>query len=71
MLAGILPEYQRKGVLPLILYEAVSRAAAYGVEDVEFSWILEDNEATNHALENFGATLYRSWRIYERGLQGV
>ncbi len=71
MLAGILPEYQRKGVLPLILYEAVGRASAHGVEDVEFSWILEDNEATNRTLENFGATLYRSWRIYQRGLNGV
>lgn len=68
MLFGVLPQYQRGGVVPLILYEALRHASAFGVEDVEFSWILEDNEATNLAVENFGATLYRSWRIYERAL---
>jgi hypothetical protein len=68
MLTGILPRYQGGGVLPLILYEAVRQASTFGVEDVEFSWILEDNEPTNGALENIGASLYRSWRIYERAL---
>ncbi len=52
----------------MILYEAVRQASTFGVEDVEFSWILEDNEPTNGALENIGASLYRSWRIYERAL---
>lgn len=68
MLAGVLPEYQRAGVLPMLLFEAVRRASDFGVTDVEISWVLEDNEGANLALKQVGAVPYRTWRIYQKAL---
>lgn len=69
MLTGVLDRYQKKGVLPVILYAALSRAPDLGVTDAEFSWVLEDNDDANRTLENAGGEAYRRWRIYERDLQ--
>ncbi|MCK5653150.1 MAG: hypothetical protein KAJ42_17310, partial [Gemmatimonadetes bacterium] len=66
MLAGIVDEYRKLGVLPLLLYEAVRKAPEFGVQDVEMSWVLEDNEDVNRTARRLGATAYRTWRVYER-----
>jgi len=69
MLTGVLERYQKKGVLPVILYEALRRAPDFGVTNAEFSWVLEDNDDANRTLENAGGEVYRRWRIYERDLR--
>lgn len=69
MLAGVLPEYRRRGLLSMMLYGAVQRAGDYGVEHVEASWILEDNQEMNLVLGKLGAEPYRTWRIYRKALR--
>ena len=66
MLAGVLPRFRRKGVLSLMLYETMLAAADFQVEDVEASWILEDNVEMNAVLEHFDGDPYRAWRLFER-----
>jgi GNAT superfamily N-acetyltransferase len=66
MLIGITSDYRKKGVLGLLLYEAIRKAPQYGVTDVEVSWVLEDNKDANQTLEKIGATLYRKWMLYRK-----
>lgn len=66
MLAGVLPEYRKKGLLSMMLYAAATKAGDYGVEHVEASWILEDNREMNLVLEKLNADPYRTWRIYTK-----
>jgi GNAT superfamily N-acetyltransferase len=66
ILAGVLPEFRRKGVLSLMLYAALKGADRYGVQHIEVSWVLEDNVQANSILQAVGAEPYRTWRIYER-----
>jgi hypothetical protein len=39
-----------------------------GVEEVELSWILEDNVRTRDIIEALGGVVYKRYRIYEKGL---
>jgi len=68
MLTGVLPQYQKVGVFPLLLFAAIRNATKFGVEDLECSWILEDNDNLNIPLEKLGASAYRTWRVFERAL---
>ena len=39
-----------------------------GIEDVELSWILEDNQGMRSILERAGSRLYKTYRIYRKQL---
>jgi hypothetical protein len=41
---------------------------ARGVEEVEMSWILEDNTRMRHILEASGSKIYKTYRVYEAAL---
>ncbi|MDE2445774.1 MAG: hypothetical protein KGO94_06325 [Alphaproteobacteria bacterium] len=41
---------------------------ARGVEEVEMSWILEDNTRMRHILEASGSRIYKNYRVYEAAL---
>lgn len=41
---------------------------ARGVEEVEMSWILEDNVRMRHILEASGSRIYKTYRVYEKNL---
>jgi GNAT superfamily N-acetyltransferase len=68
MLAGVLPKYRKFGLLPLLLNEACRKAAEFGVEDVEASWILEDNDDLNLVFQRMGGDPYRVWRVYQKAI---
>lgn len=60
LLGGLVPfliiDTMRKGVRPC------------GVEQVELSWILEDNRPMRHIIESLGADAYKTYRVYEKAL---
>ncbi|HSG48132.1 MAG TPA: GNAT family N-acetyltransferase, partial [Longimicrobiales bacterium] len=68
MLAGVLPRYRKLGLLPVLLNEASRKAADFGVEHVEASWILEDNDDLNLVFKRMGGDPYRVWRVYRKRL---
>ncbi len=41
-----------------------------GMEDVEMSWILEDNRGVRNIIESIGGQAYKRYRIYEKELSG-
>lgn len=71
-LMGVRKRYQRTPLglaLASLLIDAVSEAGrARGVEEVELSWILEDNAGVRHILEALGSILSKRYRIYEKEL---
>jgi hypothetical protein len=55
--------------LALSVIESIRKAQlAIGVQGGELSWILEDNLPMRRMIEQFGGVAYKTYRIYERGL---
>ena len=62
---NVLPEYQRWGVGVVVLARLVPEALAWGIEDAEFSWVLESNHLSFKSLKRGGAKLTKTYRIYD------
>jgi hypothetical protein len=71
-LMGVRKRYQRTPLglgLACLVIDTVRRAGrARGLEEVELSWILEDNLGVRRILEALGGDPYKRYRIYEKAL---
>ena len=65
LILGVLPKFRRSGVSELIELELMINASQIGIRHAEFSWILEDNMIMRTALERMGASVYRTYRMYD------
>lgn len=63
---GILEEHRGKGYDVLLYLHLFRSGTARGYRAAETSWILEDNDLMRRGLENIGARVYRTYRMYER-----
>ncbi|MBK0400292.1 N-acetyltransferase [Limibaculum sp. M0105] len=55
--------------LPLLLiYALEERARARGIDEIELSWLLEDNLPVRRLIESLGGRLTKTWRVYEKVL---
>jgi hypothetical protein len=74
-LMGVKRRFARdpRGVLaPFVLLDAIRREGVkIGIRQGEYSWILEDNQPMRHILEAFGARAYKTYRIYEKAIEGA
>jgi hypothetical protein len=72
MLMGVRKEYQQTRVGPalaILVIDTVRQALVRrGLDVVEMSWVLEDNEGMKSLAESFGGDLYKRYRIYEKAL---
>ena len=69
MLLGVLPEYRSAGIYPLLIAEMQQLVhAKTDFKRVEFSWVLEDNDAINRTVERMGAVRYQTYRIYQKAI---
>lgn len=66
ILLGVKPEFRSRSIFQLFVHEVFRRGRAYGAQDVELSWVLEDNTMMNKPLIGLGASEYRRWRIYDK-----
>lgn len=64
---NVIPEYQKWGLGLVILSRLVPDVIAWGVEEVEFSWVLESNQLSYKTLKRGGAKLTKTYRVYDRG----
>ena len=54
---------------PFLVIDAMHRGALNTpMQQVEFSWILEDNLPMRHVIERMGAVAYKTFRVYEKSL---
>ena len=63
---GTLKEYRRMGIDVCFYVRNIVTAQRKGIEYGEASWILENNEMMNRALEQINGKVYRTYRIYEK-----
>ena len=52
----------------VLFARAIEDARAAGVEETEYSWMLEHNHFAINVMHRMGARLTRTFRIYERAL---
>ncbi len=62
---NVLPEYQRLGIGLLLMHALAPQALAFGVEEAEFSWVLESNKLSYGALKKGGAKITKTYRLYD------
>jgi hypothetical protein len=56
-------------LLPFHLIDAVARGArARGYERYELSWVLEDNLPMRRICDAGGASVYKTYRLYQKTL---
>ncbi|HSB89176.1 MAG TPA: hypothetical protein VLD63_04015 [Anaerolineales bacterium] len=68
---GVLPEFRGQGVDALMYQATVDAGLRKGYENVEMSWILENNDMMNRAIRLFGGEIYKTYRVYEKTLGGA
>jgi GNAT superfamily N-acetyltransferase len=64
---GVLEPYRGRGV-EAVLFIKMAEAALRRYRRAEISWILENNIMMRRTAEMLGATVYRTYRIYEKEL---
>ncbi|MBN1153429.1 GNAT family N-acetyltransferase [candidate division KSB1 bacterium] len=64
-LMGVLKEHRHQGIDAVFYYDTLTVGRSKGITDGEASWILENNVPMNKALERMGATIYKTYRMYE------
>lgn len=66
---GVLEEYRGKG-LDALFYLGIFRGGnSQGINQGEFSWVLEDNVMMRRPLERMGARVHKRYRIYDVSLR--
>jgi hypothetical protein len=62
---GVKSAYRKRGLEAVLFARCMRALLGAGFEAVELSWILEDNILIRRAAEMFGATPYKTYRLYE------
>ena len=62
---NVIPEYQRLGVGLVLLEGLVPEVMEWGLEEIEFSWVLESNTLSRRSLEKGGAVRTKTYRLYD------
>jgi hypothetical protein len=65
---GVEPEHRAKGVDALFYHDTAVIALKKGIKFAEMSWILENNDMMNRAIEMMGAEVYKTYRVYDKSL---
>jgi len=65
---GVRKKFQGLGLDALFYYETYTRGMKAGFQRGEFSWVLEDNFPMRNAMENWGARIYKTYRMYGKEL---
>ncbi|MEN1680193.1 MAG: N-acetyltransferase [Planctomycetota bacterium] len=65
---NVLPQYQAMGVGVVLAVGMIHPSLAFGLNEVEFSWVLESNNLSRKTLEKGGAKRYKEYRVYDRPL---
>jgi GNAT superfamily N-acetyltransferase len=62
---NVIPEYQKWGVGLLIVSHLWPAVEAWGIEEAEFSWVLESNTLSYGTLKRGGAQITHKYRIFD------
>ena len=62
---NVVPEYQRYGLGMVLISGFVPKALEWGLQEAEFSWVLESNSLSRGALQKGGAKITKTYRVYD------
>ena len=62
---NVLPEYQMHGLGMVLMHGLVPKALEWGIEEAEFSWVLESNSSLPRRLKKGGAKITKTYRVYD------
>jgi GNAT superfamily N-acetyltransferase len=62
---NVLPEFQRWGLGLVLPARLIPDIRAWGIQEAEFSWVLESNHLSRATLERGGAKRTHTFRIYD------
>lgn len=62
---NVVPEYQRWGLGVVLLGSLIEPMQRWGIQEAEFSWVLETNTLSRGSLEKGGARLDKTYRMYD------
>ena len=62
---NVLPEYQMQGLGLVLMHGIVPKAIEWGMQEAEFSWVLESNSFSRGALTKGGAKITKTYRVYD------
>jgi GNAT superfamily N-acetyltransferase len=65
MSTNVSPEYQRWGLGIVLMSRMVPEVLKWGIDEGEFSWVLESNKLSRGTLERSGLTSDKTFRIYD------
>ncbi|WP_109832311.1 hypothetical protein [Reichenbachiella versicolor] len=65
---GIVEEYRKLGIDAYFYMKAFEEAKKKGYVGGEASWVLENNEMMNKALQNINGEIYKKHRMYKKSL---
>ena len=65
---GTLKEYRRLGIDVVFYVKNIKTAQEKGIVRGEASWILENNDMMNRAMEHINGKVYRKYRLYEKAI---
>ncbi|HBT75870.1 MAG TPA: N-acetyltransferase [Planctomycetaceae bacterium] len=68
---NVIPEYQMTGLGLVMLNAFVPKAVEWGIEEAEFSWVLESNTFSKGSLEKGGAIRTKTYRLYDKTITGA
>ena len=64
---NVLPQYQSWGIGIALVSRLVPHALEWGIQEAEFSWVLESNHLSYKSLQKGGAQITKQYRIYDYG----
>jgi GNAT superfamily N-acetyltransferase len=62
---NVLPQYQGWGVGLVLTNRLLGDVLDWGIEEAEFSWVLESNKLSRGTLERGGAKRIKTYRLYD------
>ena len=69
IIMGVKKEYHKKGIDAIFYRDIIRDANNNGIRGAEISWVLEDNFAMKQSAEKLGARVYKTFRIYDFGIE--
>ncbi len=63
--ANVVPEFQKWGLGLVLLNRLLPNALEFGIEEGEFSWVLESNHLSYASLKRGGAEITKTYRLYD------
>jgi len=71
LVLNLLEGYRRRGISELLILRTLDYGKnTIGFTGAELSWTLEDNYLINRTIEAVGGRRYKTYRVYERGIEG-